>query len=120
MVRFPLAGLEGVEASACSKVAAIVAACRLAAAANPSAADQKPTARGRRERWWRNGGVVECGGLDGRPHRFLARSKAVSTAVFRAMTALFPPTRYGHKQEFKIETMETHCFWIYDVQTAGS
>src|SRR6266436_7208521 len=36
MVRFPLVGLEGVEAFACSKVAAIVAACRLAAAAIPA------------------------------------------------------------------------------------
>src|SRR5712671_6295723 len=36
MVRFPLVGLEGVEPFACSKVAAIVAACRVAAAAIPA------------------------------------------------------------------------------------
>src|SRR6266853_1159388 len=36
MVRFPLVGLEGVGAFACSEVAAIVAACRLATAAIPA------------------------------------------------------------------------------------
>jgi hypothetical protein len=53
MVRFPLCKLEGVDAFACSEVAAIVAAGKACSSYNASAADQKPAAR--LERYWRSG-----------------------------------------------------------------
>jgi hypothetical protein len=58
MVRFPLCKLEGVDAFACSEVAAIVAAGRLAAATTPAL-----PIRNRRRDWSAIGAVAEMSRL---------------------------------------------------------